>query len=64
MNNGLYAEQMYNLSDSLYKDGARFELHVDNKKEPTSELILMFNYDYEDKQIEKSNKEPIIEKME
>ncbi|MBC2235205.1 hypothetical protein HCA79_10255 [Listeria seeligeri] len=55
---------MYNLLDSLYKNSAGFELHVDNKKEPTSELIFMFNYDYEDKQIEKSNKERIIEKME
>ncbi|WP_214169263.1 hypothetical protein, partial [Listeria seeligeri] len=30
----------------------------------SAELIFMFNYDYEDKQIEKSNKERIIEKME
>lgn len=64
LSNEMYADQIFDLLNDLYECGAGFELRADNKKAPNSQLIFMFNYGYDDKKIEKPDKERIIEKIE
>ncbi|WP_162921796.1 hypothetical protein [Listeria costaricensis] len=64
MTNEQYANQIYDLLDSLYETNTGFELRVDNKVEDTNELIFMYNYDPNDEQLIKPDKERIIEMIE
>ncbi|MBC1755768.1 hypothetical protein HB838_13840 [Listeria seeligeri] len=64
MTNEQYADQIYDLLNSLYETNTGFELRVDNKVEDTTELIFMFNYDPNNEQLIKPDKERIIDKIE
>lgn len=59
-----YADQIYDLLNSLYETNTGFELRVDNKVENTNELIFMYNYDPNNEQLIKPDKERIIEIIE
>lgn len=64
MTNEQYADQIYDLLNSLYESNTGFELRVDNKVEDTTELIFMYNYDPNNEQLIKPDKERIIDKIE